>query len=485
MRGFLEGLGALALGLTAIVALIGAIAWITNGFGPKSLKQKLARWLGPKFLDLETHEKSFPGFDLASVHRALDALLEETATERTVEGSVPMPTLRELFAQLRAATYTIRTLATTFERLPVGVGEEASFATNQLWFVELPGESGRVRAAVLLGTRAAGWQDYDGIEAQTAPTMSVLVSIAVKEKEIADRFFRNLEAKRRTHSVFRGKVIDPVVDTGGVRTIGFRAIRPVPRESLVLPDRVRTLLESSVLKFYAHRATLDRLGVEKKRGILFHGPPGTGKTSVCLWLAQELRSFTICFVSGQRLLYPRELAKMARYLQPTMIVFEDIDLIAEQRDTNGLATVLGELMNQIDGCEPEEEVLFVMNTNSLDRLESAVRNRPGRVDQIIEIPTPGTDERARLVKLFSAGVGLDVKDWDRLMELTKGMTPAMIKEVVKRAIVGCVASLESPEDGIEPMVNLTDGDLALAIEQVKLLRSALPSPSPDIGFHRA
>jgi ATP-dependent 26S proteasome regulatory subunit len=38
--------------------------------------------------------------------------------------------------------------------------------------------------------------------------------------------------------------------------------------------------------------------------------------------------------------------------------------------------VLGELMNQIDGCEPTGQVLFVMNTNSLDRLEHAVKNRP-------------------------------------------------------------------------------------------------------------
>src|SRR5262249_38598199 len=155
------------------------------------------------------------------------------------------------------------------------------------------------------------------------------------------------------------------------------------------------LLRHAVVGFYAHKTVLEELGIDLKRGILLHGPPGTGKTSISLFLAGRLPSFTVCFVSGEQLLYPREICRMARYLQPAMVVFEDIDLIAQSRDANGLATVLGELMNQIDGCEPADQVLFVMNTNSLERLEGAVRNRPGRVDQIIEIGLPDREARRR------------------------------------------------------------------------------------------
>ena len=167
------------------------------------------------------------------------------------------------------------------------------------------------------------------------------------------------------------------MDGGGISALGFRRIKPVGEADLVLPESVKSLVLRSVVGFYKHKETLRGLGVEMKRGVLFHGPPGTGKTSISLYLANHLPHFTVCFVSGQRLMFPRELCRMARYLQPSMLVFEDIDLIAQERDTNGLATVLGELMNQIDGCDPDEQVLFVMNTNSLDRLEQAVRNRPG------------------------------------------------------------------------------------------------------------
>src|SRR5205823_5065633 len=135
------------------------------------------------------------------------------------------------------------------------------------------------------------------------------------------------------------------------------------------PEQVKQLVDGAIVSFYRHQHQLRRLGVEMKRGILFCSPPGTGKTSISLYLAGLLPDFTICFVSGQRLLYPRDIGQMARYLQPAMIVFEDIDLIAEQRDRNGLATVLGELMNQIDGCDPDDQVLFIMNTNSIERIE--------------------------------------------------------------------------------------------------------------------
>ena len=216
--------------------------------------------------------------------------------------------------------------------------------------------------------------------------------------------------------------------------------------------------------------------MEMKRGILFHGPPGTGKTSISLYLAGHLPHFTVCFVSGQRLMYPRELCRMARYLQPSMLVFEDIDLIAQERDVNGLATVLGELMNQIDGCEPDEQVLFVMNTNSLDRLEQAVRNRPGRVDQIVHVPLPDAAARQQLFRYFARNLRLTDQVIDRAVAATDGATPALLKEVVKRAAVNAVERAGEGQPGgngqgsASGQLEVTEGDLMLAIQQVQIMR---------------
>src|SRR5205823_5565827 len=152
----------------------------------------------------------------------------------------------------------------------------------------------------------------------------------------ADRFFAEVEERRRRSSIYRGKVIDPALHGGFIHAIGFRAIKQVREQDLVLPDAVKRLIDRAVVGFCSHGPLLERLGIELKRGILLHGLPGTGKTSISLYLAGLLPHFTVCFVSGERLLYPREICQMARYLQPSMIVFEDIDLVAQQRDANGL-----------------------------------------------------------------------------------------------------------------------------------------------------
>src|SRR5207244_8235118 len=97
--------------------------------------------------------------------------------------------------------------------------------------------------------------------------------------------------------VFRGKGIDPVIAGGGIRTIGFKRIKTVSEHDLVLPESVKALLENAIMGFYRHQETLRALGVSLKRGILFNSRPGTGKTSISLYLARLLPNFTVCFVS--------------------------------------------------------------------------------------------------------------------------------------------------------------------------------------------
>jgi ATP-dependent 26S proteasome regulatory subunit len=318
------------------------------------------------------------------------------------------------------------------------------------------------------------------METNRVPAQFVVVSVACRSREVADRLFAEIEARRRRLSVFRGKVIEPVLHGGVIHAIGFRALKPVREGDLVLPDTIKRLIHNSVVGFYRHRDVLEGLGIEMKRGILLHGPPGTGKTSISLYLTGLLPNFTVCFVSGERLLYPREICRMARYLQPSMVVFEDIDLVALERDGNGLATVLGELMNQIDGCEPTDQVLFLMTTNSIERLESAVRNRPGRVDQIIEVPLPDAEAREHLLRYFARNLKLGFDDFRKVLDATEGVTPAMLKEIVKRAAVSALERDEGANG--ERTIALEEGDLLLAAEQVQAMRDRIAVPG-SLGFH--
>jgi hypothetical protein len=257
-----------------------------------------------------------------------------------------------------------------FQRVPVDVEEEESVISNGVFLIEIGPEAGSRRVRKSAALREAGGDGappgpervavyvfagqspeyWDGMQTNIVSSQGLMVSVACRYRDAADRFFAELDERRRRLSVYRGKVISPTIHSGVVLSIGFRAIKRVRAADLVLTDGVRSLIERSILGFYEHKDALTGLGIELKRGVPLHGPPGTGKTSISLYLAGLLPDFTVCFVSGDQLLHPRAICHMARYLQPSMVVFEDIDLIAAERDANGLATVLGELMNQIDGC---------------------------------------------------------------------------------------------------------------------------------------
>jgi ATP-dependent 26S proteasome regulatory subunit len=120
-----------------------------------------------------------------------------------------------------------------------------------------------------------------------------------------------------------------------------------------------------------------------------------------------------------------------------------------------------------------------MTTNSLERLEHAVKNRPGRVDQIIEIPLPDADQRQRLLRHFARNLKLGTDDLGKLLRATEGATPAMLKEIVKRAAVSAVERLDGRRTA--DAVVLTEADLLLATEQVRALRDPELVPG-SFGF---
>ena len=86
---------------------------------------------------------------------------------------------------------------------------------------------------------------------------------------------------------------------------------------------------------------------------------------------------------------------LARLLEPTTVILEDVDLIGTEREnqTVGANALLFELLNQMDGLNDDCDVLFVLTTNRPDVLEPALSARPGRIDQALEVPLPDADCR--------------------------------------------------------------------------------------------
>jgi ATP-dependent 26S proteasome regulatory subunit len=132
---------------------------------------------------------------------------------------------------------------------------------------------------------------------------------------------------------------------------------------------------------------------------------------------------------------------LARLLQPTMVVIEDVDLIARDRNRMGPCeeSLLNELLNEMDGLKQDADILFILTTNRPEELESALASRPGRIDQAIEVPLPDDIGRQKLVQLYGKGLPLGDALVDAAAQRTKGVSAAFIKELMRRIAQASIA----------------------------------------------
>jgi ATP-dependent 26S proteasome regulatory subunit len=124
-------------------------------------------------------------------------------------------------------------------------------------------------------------------------------------------------------------------------------------------------------------------------------------------------------------------------LQPSIVVLEDVDLIARERsEMNGACqeSLLNKLLNEMDGLKQEADILFILTTNRPEALEAALASRPGRVDQAIEFPLPDEDGRDKLVRLYAAGVAVSDNIVRQVVERTERVSAAFIKELMRRSL---------------------------------------------------
>ena len=131
-----------------------------------------------------------------------------------------------------------------------------------------------------------------------------------------------------------------------------------------------------------------------------------------------------------------EYMTLARLLQPSIVVIEDVDLIAADRvNLNTCEEVLlNKLLNEMDGLTEEADILFILTSNRPEALEKALASRPGRVDQAIEFPLPDNDGRAKLVRLYARGAKVADDVVEVMVRKTDKVSAAFIKELMRRSV---------------------------------------------------
>jgi SpoVK/Ycf46/Vps4 family AAA+-type ATPase len=173
----------------------------------------------------------------------------------------------------------------------------------------------------------------------------------------------------------------------------------------------------------------------------------------------------------------KSIFNLARMLQPSLIILEDVDLVFASREVNPYSSVLGDLLDQMDGLRPYEDVSVILTTNSIERLEPAIKDRPGRISQCIHFGPPNEALRKQYLIRYLRFHTASQLNIEELVTLSKGATQAFLKEWVHRAVQIGVERLGDPP----PRLELCNDDFRRAMQEMR--RFSEGSTGRIVGFH--
>jgi len=213
-----------------------------------------------------------------------------------------------------------------------------------------------------------------------------------------------------------------------------------------LDKQIQELIEAIVLPM-EHKDRFETLGISPPKGCLMYGPPGTGKTLLARACAAQTKA-TFLKLAGPQLVQMfigdgaklvRDAFTLAKEKAPTIIFIDELDAIGTKRfdsekagDREVQRTML-ELLNQLDGFEPNTEIKVIAATNRVDILDPALL-RSGRLDRKIEFPKPDTEARARIMQIHSRKMNVNSEvNFDELSRCTDDFNGAQCKAVCVEA----------------------------------------------------
>jgi cell division protease FtsH len=424
---------------------------------PSPLRERFDAHLKTDASEVPVLSETFESYDHVNVQRALDRFLAKRRRKHDLVGVAGGRTMS--LSDLIASKQLSGLRTGSVDRVNVASGPDTVEGCVQvgLYFVV---DHGKPSILFVRGPDlTCGRQDC-------------ILEIASTDEESGRAVLGEIREIIGSNNVFKGKVISFADANIGYASVGPMVFweRPhIPSDRVVLPDGLLELIERQVFAIAEHRELLLRGGQHLKRGLLLHGPPGTGKTHTVRYLLANAREHTIVVLTGAALRYVRQACALARHLQPAIVVLEDVDLVARYRDYEGEGNpILFDVLNQLDGIADDADIVFILTTNRADLLEPALAARPGRVDLAVEIPLPGDDERRRLFRLYSEQMRIGSEVETEVVRRTAGVTASFVRELVRKSAL--IAASSRSGNG---RIVVEDTDIRAALDELLDERSAL------------
>src|SRR6059058_5582031 len=231
----------------------------------------------------------------------------------------------------------------------------------------------------------------------------------------------NLEDEKLAPEVLNKLIVTMSDFENAVKEVMPSAMREVYLESPDIPwtaigglEEVKRELQEAVEWPLRYPDLYTKLGHSMPKGLLMHGPSGTGKTLLAKAVATESEANFIS-VRGPELLSKwvgesergiREIFRRARQAAPCVVFFDEIDSIAPTRGMGGdsmvTERVVSQLLTELDGIQALQGVVVLAATNRIDIVDSALL-RAGRFDKVIIIPMPDKGARREVLKIHMKG----------------------------------------------------------------------------------
>jgi len=432
-----------------------------GAFGGSRLRKTLLKHFGVPAGQIATAGRQFPITARVDIQSALEDLLK-VRPRTTLFGitSVHPQQLPSLADTLAGAHFPVDAGPLQYDEIDVGEPIPVRCLKNGLWM----SSDGDLPFAVIL---APGGR----FGLRTGVQVEIAIPSGERGAQFSQEFFRQLELMVAKGRTYRGRIIsleahiDPM---GGGSSVKVHRLAKIDRDNVILPSKTLAVLDHNITGFLTARQQLKSLRFQARKGLLFYGPPGTGKTHTIHYLASQLKDHTTLLVTAEQVGLIGEYFRLARFLQPSLMVIEDVDLIARERTHMrgpGEEVLLNKLLNEMDGLQEDAEVLLILTTNRPEQIEPALVSRPGRIDQAIEFPLPDEDGRTKLTKLYAGGLEISDGVLETVVSRTKGVSAAFIKELMRRC---AQFQIESSRDSV-----LTQAAVDAAIEEMLFTGGAL------------
>jgi ATPase family associated with various cellular activities (AAA) len=225
----------------------------------------------------------------------------------------------------------------------------------------------------------------------------------------------------------------------------FQSIQSATFENLILHKTLKQDIQDDLINFFASRETYANYSVPWKRGILFIGSPGNGKTHTVKALINQMQQPCL-YVKSFKSEYAtdsdniRKVFKQARQSAPCVLVLEDIDSLLNDDNRSFF-------LNELDGFASNQGIVTIATTNHPERLDSAISDRPSRFDRKYHFDLPAFPEREAYITLWNdklkSAMGLSEQAVSQIVELTEGFSFAYLKELFLSSMIGWMGAMEA------------------------------------------